>query len=99
MFSSQKRRSASFLGRREFNGSGSAVTGKKFKRTNSPAAQGTRREFIEGGVRVLTPKFPSAGDTNRLQRCTVARFRLMNFQRGRILPSVRLDPNPVEKRA
>src|SRR6266851_4021979 len=77
MFSSQKRRSASFLGRREFNGSGSAVTGKKFKSANSPAADGTRRQFIKEGLRVLSPKLLSAGDTSRLHRCTAAASRTL----------------------
>src|SRR6266403_347061 len=78
MFSSQKRRSASFLGRREFNGSGSAVTGKKFKSANSPAADGTRRPFIEDDLRGLTPKFLPAGDTGRSHRCTADASRQLN---------------------
>src|SRR5438046_8047254 len=70
MFSSQRRRSALFLGRREFNSSGSAVTANKFKTANSPAADGTRQQFIEGALRVLRQKFLSAGDTDRLHRRT-----------------------------
>src|SRR5580765_5846717 len=76
MFSSQKRRSASFLGRREFNGSGSAVTGKKIKRANSPAADGTRRPFIEDDLRDLSPTFLFGGDTGRLHRCTADASRM-----------------------
>src|SRR5438094_9882363 len=70
MFSSRKRRSASLWGRREFNGSGRAVTGKRFKRANNPAANEGGRQFIGDNVRGLTPKILSARDTDRLHACT-----------------------------